>query len=94
MDMSITRTLRCRAAAPTARSARFLNGRSKTGKRPLFKIVTGASTGALMAPFALLGPEHDDALRELFTTTASRNIFRMLSILSQLPGGKSFADTG
>ena len=74
--------------------AGFLNGWTKTGKRPVFKIVTGVSTGALMAPFAFLGPEYDDALRDFYTTTASRNIFRMLSILPQLLGGESFADTG
>ena len=74
--------------------AGFLNGWTKTGTRPVFKIVTGVSTGALMAPFAFLGPEYDDALREFYTTTASRNIFTMLSILPQLLGGESFADTG
>jgi hypothetical protein len=74
--------------------AGFLNGWTKSGTRPLFKIVTGVSTGALMAPFAFVGPEYDDALREFYTTTASRNIFRMLSIVPQLLGGESFADTG
>jgi len=74
--------------------AGFLNGWTRTGERPLFKIVTGVSTGALMAPFAFLGPKYDDALREFYTTNASRNIFRMLSILPQLLGGESFADTG
>ena len=54
--------------------AGFLNGSTKTGKRPVFKIVTGISTGALMAPFAFLGPAYDDALRESCTTTASRNV--------------------
>ncbi len=73
--------------------AGFLNGWTKTGTRPVFKIVTGVSTGALMAPFAFLGPNYDDALREFYTTTASRNIFRMLSILPQLLSGESFADT-
>src|SRR5687768_3028144 len=37
--------------------AGFLNGWTQTGKRPVFKIVTGVSTGALMAPFAFLGPK-------------------------------------
>lgn len=73
--------------------AGFLNGWSKTGERPAFKIVTGVSTGALIAPFAFLGPGHDDALRLFFTTTASRNIFRRLSILTQLVAGESLADT-
>mgnify|MGYP002127650134 CR=1 FL=1 len=64
--------------------AGFLNGWSTTRSRPVFKIVTGVSTGALMAPFAFLGPAYDDALREFYTSTASRNIFRMLSIVPQL----------
>jgi hypothetical protein len=74
--------------------AGFLNGWTRSGNRPVFKIVTGVSTGALMAPFAFLGPKYDDALREFYTTTASRNIFQMLSIVPQLLGGESFADTG
>ena len=77
-----------------AYGAGFLNGWTKAGTRPVFKIVTGVSTGALMAPFAFLGPEYDDALREFYTTTSSRNIFRMLSIVPQLLGGESLADTG
>jgi hypothetical protein len=74
--------------------AGFLNGWTKTGTRPKFKIVTGVSTGALMAPFAMLGPAYDDALREFYTTTASRNIFRLLSLLPQLLRGEALADTG
>ncbi len=74
--------------------AGLLNGWTKTGKRPVFKIVTGVSTGALMAPYVFLGPAFDDTLREFYTSTASRNIFRMLSIVPQLLGGESLADTG
>ena len=74
--------------------AGFLVGWTKTGKRPSFKIVTGVSTGALMAPFAFLGAGDDDALTEFYTTTSSRNIFRMLSIIPQLLGGESLADSG
>jgi hypothetical protein len=74
--------------------AGLLNGWSATGKRPVFKIVTGVSTGALMAPFAFLGPPYDKALREFYTTTSSRNIFRVLSIIPQLLGGESLADSG
>jgi hypothetical protein len=74
--------------------AGFLNGWTQSGKRPLFKIVTGVSTGALMAPYAFLGPEFDDALREYYTNTSSRNVFQMLSIIPQLLGGESLADSG
>jgi hypothetical protein len=74
--------------------AGLLVGWTKSGKRPTFKIVTGVSTGALMAPFAFLGSAYDDALTEFYTTTSSLNIFRMLSIVPQLLGGESLADTG
>lgn len=62
--------------------AGFLNGWTKTGKRPPFKIVTGVSTGALMAPFAFLGPEYDGALREFYTTTSTRDVFILGSFLN------------
>jgi predicted acylesterase/phospholipase RssA len=74
--------------------AGLLNGWTATGKRPTFKIVTGVSTGALMAPFAFIGTSYDKALREFYTTTSSRNIFRALSIIPQLLGGDSLADSG
>jgi predicted acylesterase/phospholipase RssA len=74
--------------------AGLLNGWTTTGKRPVFKIVTGVSTGALMAPFAFVGPSYDGALREFYTTTSSRNIFRALSIIPQLLTGDSLADSG
>ena len=73
--------------------AGFLNGWTQTGRRPVFKIVTGVSTGALIAPFAFVGPDYDNSLREFYTTTASRHIFRVLSFLPQLLTGESFADT-
>lgn len=76
-----------------AYGAGFLNGWTKKGQRPKFKIVTGVSTGALMAPFALLGSEYDDALRQFYTKTSSSNIFRTLSIVPQLLSGESLADT-
>ena len=74
--------------------AGFLNGWTASGKRPVFKIVTGVSTGALIAPYAFLGPDYDDVIREFFTNTASRNVFQMLSIIPQLLGGESLADSG
>jgi predicted acylesterase/phospholipase RssA len=74
--------------------AGFLNGWTTTGRRPLFKVVSGVSTGALMAPFAFLGPQYDEALREFYTTTASRDIFAIGSLLASLLRGDSLADTG
>ena len=47
--------------------AGVLVGWSETGTRPEFDIVTGISTGALSAPFAFLGKDWDDELREAYT---------------------------
>lgn len=74
--------------------AGFLKGWSGTGRRPVFKTVTGVSTGALMAPFAFLGPAYDDALAEFYTTTASRDIFARRWLPGRLLFGEALADTG
>src|SRR5215471_14368731 len=74
--------------------AGFLNGWSTTGSRPVFKIVTGVSTGALMAPFAFLGQQYDAALHEFYTTTTTRDIFARGWILVRLLTGEALADTG
>lgn len=55
--------------------AGVLNGWTTTGTRPEFKIVTGVSTGALIAPFAFLGPAYDPMLHEFYTTTGRNQIF-------------------
>jgi predicted acylesterase/phospholipase RssA len=75
----------------------LLSGWTESGTRPVFKLVTGVSTGALIAPFAFLGPEHDVTLRQFYTTTSSRDIFArgsFVSMLSQLFVGEALADTG
>jgi hypothetical protein len=74
--------------------AGLMNGWTKNGTRPVFKIVTGVSSGAMMAPFVFLGPDYDDELQEFYTNTSSNNIFSRLSILPQLLGGESLLDTG
>ncbi len=79
--------------ASGAFGAGFLNGWTSTGSRPAFKIVTGVSTGALMAPFAFLGSAYDGALREFYTTTRTRDIFVLGSLLRQLLYGDALADT-
>jgi predicted acylesterase/phospholipase RssA len=73
--------------------AGLLNGWSTHGTRPKFKIVTGVSTGALMAPYAFLGAEFDPALKHFYTTTDSRRVFLVRS-LRHILSGESLADTG
>lgn len=52
-----------------------LVGWSQSGKRPSFDIVTGISTGALMAPFAFLGEAYDEQLRTLYTETSDAGVY-------------------
>lgn len=54
--------------------AGLLNGWTESGTRPEFKIVTGVSTGALIAPFAFLGPEYDNVLRSVYTQVSPNDI--------------------
>ena len=54
--------------------AGLLNGWAKAGTRPAFKIVTGVSTGALIAPFAFLGPEWDERLKTLYTEISMEDV--------------------
>ena len=57
--------------------AGFLNGWSTTGTRPQFDLVTGISTGALLATHAFLGtPEDDRTLKRLYTEIERRDIYR------------------
>ena len=55
--------------------AGLLVGWTKAGDRPEFKLVTGISTGALIAPFAFLGPEYDAKLKEVYTTISADDVF-------------------
>ena len=55
-------------------SAGFLNGWTQAGTRPEFKLVTGVSTGALIAPFAFLGPEYDKDLKAMYTGVSQKDI--------------------
>jgi hypothetical protein len=64
--------------------AGLMNGWTETGTRPEFKMVTGVSTGALIAPFAFLGPDHDAELREVYTTLTPDRIFRRRSLAAAL----------
>lgn len=65
--------------------AGVLCGWSAVGTRPRFKLVTGISTGALIAPFAFLGSEYDSKLK-VYTMVTQEDIFRKKS-LSRPYGG-------
>ena len=59
-----------------AYGAGVLVGLTNAGTRPRFEIVTGVSTGALIAPFAFLGPEWDGTLTEAYRGDATNNLMQ------------------
>ncbi len=66
--------------------AGLLVGWTATGTRPTFKLVTGISTGALIAPFAFLGSAYDPDLRSMYTEISPRDVLEKRWILSGLLG--------
>lgn len=64
--------------------AGLLTGWSESGKRPSFKLVTGISTGALIAPFAFLGSKYDPVLRETYTEVRDKDIFKKRNFTAAL----------
>jgi len=72
--------------------AGLLAGWTASGTRPEFTMVTGISTGALTAPFVFLGPDYDDELKEVYTTTSTKDILKKRGILTAA-FGDSMADT-
>jgi hypothetical protein len=65
-----------------AYTAGLLNGWTATGTRPEFKLVTGISTGALIAPFAFLGPKYDATLKEVYTTISPKDVLEPRSLFA------------
>lgn len=61
--------------ADGAFGAGVLKGWSESGKRPVFNIVTGVSTGALIANFAFLGSEWDGELERFYTQVTEEQIY-------------------
>ncbi len=72
--------------------AGLMVGWSAAGTRPEFTMVTGTSTGAIMAPFVFLGPAYDAPLREMYTTYSTKDLVTERNILSALTGS-SVVDT-
>ena len=72
--------------------AGLLVGWSKRGDRPRFEVVTGVSAGALIAPYAFLGPRYDAQLAELWTEFDPKMVFTP-QVLAGLLGAEALADT-
>ncbi len=67
-----------------AYGAGILAGWTAHGTRPEFTIVTGISTGALIAPFAFLGSKYDATLRNLYTSSSTASVAEARGLLDIL----------
>jgi len=61
-----------------------LTGWSACGGRPTFDVVSGISTGALIATYAFLGAEYDQRLTDLYTNVRVRDIYHKRSVMAML----------
>jgi len=67
-----------------AYGAGLLKGWSKEGSRPIFKIITGVSSGSIIALYAFLGKDYDDGLEKFFTTNSTKDIMKQKNLFIAL----------
>ncbi|HEX3397161.1 MAG TPA: patatin-like phospholipase family protein [Steroidobacteraceae bacterium] len=60
--------------ADGAFGAGALVGLTQSASRPQFSVVTGVSAGALIAPYAFLGPDWDNELVEVYTSGRAEHL--------------------
>jgi predicted acylesterase/phospholipase RssA len=75
-----------------AYSAGVLAGWTEAGTRPAFDVVTGVSTGALVATLAFLGPDRDPDLKRFYTSLSDRDLYVRRASVSAL-WGDALADS-
>lgn len=87
------RTILCLSGGGSygAYAAGVLSGWSQRGDRPTFDVVTGISTGALIAPAAFLGPKYDAQLKQFYTTMDNKQVFTVSRFCGLFD--ESYADT-
>ncbi|CAN7314856.1 patatin-like phospholipase family protein [Phenylobacterium sp. LjRoot219] len=67
-----------------AYGAGLLCGWTEARTRPVFKLVTGISTGALIAPFAFAGAKYDPVLLHTYTEVTDKDIFKKRNFTAAL----------
>lgn len=72
--------------------AGLLAGWTAHGDRPEFDMVTGISTGAIIAPFAFLGPRYDGWLEQFYTSYSTSDLLSF-RLIAGIFGGGSVADS-
>jgi len=76
-----------------AYGAGVLAGWTASGTRPDCTVVTGVSTGALIAPYAFLGPRYDQALKHVYTTIRAADVFEIAGTQDSLYSTWPLRDT-
>ena len=76
-----------------AYGAGILCGWTKAGDRPTFDMVTGVSTGALIAPAAFAGSSYDSLIEGIYTNITDADIAKQNFIDFLLEGRPSILDT-
>jgi len=71
--------------------AGLLVGWTEAGDRPEFSLVTGVSAGALIAPFAFLGPAYDAQLKEVYTAYSTKDMVKKRELLEIFTGVSAFS---
>ena len=74
-------------------AAGLLNGWSVSGERPEFTMVTGISTGALIAPFAFLGSDYDHFIKRFYTQYSTSDLVEEQGWLRSFLRGEAGFDT-
>ncbi|WP_237476949.1 patatin-like phospholipase family protein [Lichenibacterium dinghuense] len=78
--------------ADGAFGAGFMKGLTQSHQRPQFTMVSGISTGALMAPFVFLGSKYDGTLQKLYTDGYASALVKNVNILNAVVGN-AFVDS-
>ena len=66
--------------------AGLLAGWTAAGTRPEFTMVTGISTGALIAPCAFLGSDYDYIIKKIYTTYSTEDLIKKRGMIATLTG--------
>jgi hypothetical protein len=69
----------------------LLNGWLKNGSRPVFKIITGYSSGSIIAIATFAGKDYEDRLAKLFLSISTKDVIKQKGILSILFGNSLYS---
>ena len=69
----------------------LLNGWLEKSSRPVFKIVTGYSSGSIIAIATFSGKDYEDRLAKLFISISTKDVIRQKGILSILFGDSLYS---